>query len=72
MATYSIQGPDGKTYTIDGPDGASKEEVVTAIQRKSIEESTPRDYSLGEIVGKGFTRGAKQIGSAIGDRKSVV
>lgn len=67
MATYSIQGPDGKTYTIDGPEGASKEEVVAAIQRKSIEDSTPRDYTLGEIVSKGFTRGTKQIGSALGD-----
>jgi hypothetical protein len=67
MTTYSIQGPDGKTYTIDGPEGASKEEVVAAIQRKSIEASTPRDYTLGEIVGKGVTRGAKQIGSALGD-----
>lgn len=67
MATYSIQGPDGKTYTIDGPDGASKEEVVAAIKRKSVEESMPRDYTLGEIVGKGFTRGTKQISSALGD-----
>ena len=67
MTTYSIQGPDGKTYTIDGPEGASKEDVIAAIQRKSVEASTPRDYTLGELVGKGFTRGAKQIGSALGD-----
>jgi hypothetical protein len=67
MPTYSIQGPDGKTYSIDGPEGASREEVIKAIQLRSTEESIPRDYTLGEIVSKGFTRGAKQLSSAVGD-----
>ena len=34
MASYSIQGPDGKTYSIDGPDGASREQVIGAIKAK--------------------------------------
>ena len=43
MATYEIQGPDGKVYQIDGPKGATKEQVVAAIQdrlreRKEEEE----------------------------------
>jgi len=34
MPTYSIKGPGGKTYSIEGPEGATRDQVVSAIQRR--------------------------------------
>jgi len=43
MATYEIQGPDGRTYSIDGPEGASREEVIEAIQaRMQAQPAAPK------------------------------
>ena len=43
MATYEIQGPDGKVYQIDGPKGATKEQVVAAIQDRLRERKEEED-----------------------------
>ena len=32
MATYTIEGNDGKTYSIEGPENATEEQVIQAIQ----------------------------------------
>lgn len=38
MPLYSIKGPDGRTYSIEGPEGATRDQVISAIQRKLIEQ----------------------------------
>lgn len=35
MPLYQITGPDGTLYEIEGPEGASREDVITAIQRRT-------------------------------------
>jgi len=48
MATYEIQGPDGKIYQIDGPKGATKEQVVSAIQARLKEKEEEQERKVQE------------------------
>jgi hypothetical protein len=34
MPQYQITGPDGTLYSIDGPAGASREQIISAIQKQ--------------------------------------
>lgn len=38
MATYTVQGPSGKTYTIEGPDGATADQLGAHILQASPDE----------------------------------
>lgn len=38
MATYTVQGPSGKTYTIEGPEGATSEQLGSHILSQSKDE----------------------------------
>lgn len=38
MATYTVQGPSGKTYTIEGPDGATADQLGAHILSQAPEE----------------------------------
>jgi hypothetical protein len=38
MATYTVQGPSGKTYTIEGPEGATAEQLGSHILSQSHDE----------------------------------
>lgn len=64
MATYSIQGPDGRTYSIEGPAGATREQVIAEIQRQNggkigAKPSTARD--VGMSGGTGVLKGAANL-----------
>ena len=67
MAIYDVASPDGKIHSFEGPDGLSQDEVIRTATEQLYTPELERDYSLGEIVSKGFGRGAKRIGSTIGD-----
>jgi len=78
MATYEIQGPDGKTYQIDGPKGATKEQVVAAIQAKLSakpqEEKKPPPQPTEAPAGssdliRGFTNYLPQLQETYGGAK---
>jgi hypothetical protein len=58
-----------KVLEVEGPEGASADQVkqFAAENYYADPANAPKDYSLGEIVSKGFGRGAKRIGSTIGD-----
>lgn len=40
MATYTIEGNDGKTYSIEGPENATEEQVIQAIQAELNKQKT--------------------------------
>ena len=68
MAKFTVSTPDGAKYDIEAPEGATQEDVIQQVaQYHTANKELPRDYTLGETVSKGFTRGAKQIGSALFD-----
>lgn len=65
MPTYSIKAPDGKTYSIDGPAGATREQVISEIQKRmdapmftpTKPEYTPDDPGVigSMVIGAGRT-----------------
>jgi hypothetical protein len=65
MATYSIQGPDGRTYSIEGPAGASREQVIAEIQRQNGGKiGAKRSSAAGDIAksgGTGILKGAANL-----------
>jgi hypothetical protein len=69
MAIYKVEAPNGKVLEVEGPEGASADQVKQFAAQNYYADpaNAPKDYSLGEIVSKGFGRGAKRIGSTIGD-----
>jgi hypothetical protein len=68
MAKFTVSTPDGSKYDIEAPEGATQEDVIQQVaQYHEANKELPRDYTLGETVSKGVTRGAKQIGSALFD-----
>jgi|TARA_B110000285_G_scaffold167352_1_gene187040 hypothetical protein len=76
MATYSIEGPDGKNYSIDGPEGATREQVIEAIKAREPNladqsvtpkvENEPDTYEgfLTEVA-EGAVSGVMKIGEGI-------
>ena len=68
MAKFTVTTPDGATYDIDAPEGASQEDVLQQVaQYHQANKELPRNYTLGETVSKGISRGAKQISSSLFD-----
>jgi len=68
MAKFTVSTPDGSKYDIEAPEGATQQDVIQQVaQYHEANKELPRNYTLGETVSKGITRGAKQIGSALFD-----
>ena len=34
MPLYQINGPDGNLYEIEGPEGATRQQVISAVQKR--------------------------------------
>lgn len=45
MATYTVQGPSGKTYTIEGPEGATADQLGSHILSQSFDERKASDMA---------------------------
>jgi hypothetical protein len=68
MAKFTVSTPDGAKYDIEAPEGATQEDVIQQVaQYHAANKELPRDYTLGETVSKGITRGAKQVSSSLFD-----
>ena len=69
MAIRQVQAPDGKVLEVDVPEGASTDQILqtAAQQYYSDVANLPPKYTLGETVGKAFSRGTKRLGSTFGD-----
>jgi hypothetical protein len=64
MAKFTVSTPDGAKYDIEAPEGATQEDVIQQVaQYHEANKELPRNYTLGETVSKGITRGAKQVSS---------
>ena len=66
MATYKLQGPDGKVYTLEGPEGASKEQLVQVLQSKlagqlsTDPEPETESEGLFQEIGEGLLSGSSK------------
>jgi hypothetical protein len=68
MAKFTVSTPDGSKYDIEAPEGATQEDVIQQVaQYHEANKELPRNYTLGETVSKGITRGAKQVSSSLFD-----
>jgi len=69
MAIRQVQAPDGRVLEVDVPEGASTDQILqtAAQQYYSDVANLPPKYTLGETVGKAFSRGTKRLGSTFGD-----
>ena len=67
MATFEIQGPDGRTYEIEAP---SQEAAIAAFQQ--FQGSQPQPVSTSEDVGRGFLGGAISGVGALLDLPSII
>ena len=71
MAQYTIDTPQGP-LVVEGPEGASQDQVFAVAKQlildrqRNLEDVKP-DYTMGEAASKAFTRGTKQMGSALFD-----
>lgn len=65
MATFEIEGPDGRTYEIEAP---SQDAAIAAFQQ--FQGSQPQPVSTSEDVGRSFLGGAIQGAGAILDLPS--
>lgn len=59
MATYTVQGPSGKTYTIEGPDGATADQLGQHIMSQAPEERTAAIRT--QVDNDPISQGAKNI-----------
>lgn len=75
MATYTVQGPSGKTYTVEGPDGATADQLGQHILSQSAEERTAlqnqtfnpaSDMSTGQRTLAGIGSGMTSVLRAVG------
>ena len=68
MAKFTVSTPDGAKYDVEAPEGATQEDVIQQVaQYHEDNKELPRNYTLGETLSKGVTRGAKQISSSLFD-----
>jgi hypothetical protein len=50
MPLYQITGPDGNLYEIEGPEGATRQQVISAVQKRmSSQEDTNLDARLQQL-----------------------
>ena len=69
MATYNIDGPDGKTYSIDGPEGATREQVIAKIQQRLGEQGHDRGTldKLFGLTGERYQTWPEKFVRGVGD-----
>jgi len=69
MATYQVQGPDGKNISVEGPENATDDELIQVAARDyySNPANIEKKYTTGQTLGKAFDRGKRRLGSTFGD-----
>ena len=73
MATYNVQGPDGKTYQLEGPENASEADIISAAEEllgpKTTEAQQPEEEYEGFLqeVGEGIVSGLIAIPQGIAE-----
>ena len=72
MPIARFEMPDGRIARFEVPEGTSPEEAQSLVQQELQQETTSNenitpDYTAGEAFSKAFTRGRKQLGSALFD-----
>jgi hypothetical protein len=72
MPIARFEMPDGRIARFEVPEGTSPEEAQSLVQQELQQETTSNenitpDYTTGEAFSKAFTRGRKQLGSALFD-----
>jgi len=75
MATYKVEGPDGKDYEIEGPEGATEQQILSAAQElikipgqepiSETQESTTQEIAEGIASGLlAIPQGIAELGTA--------
>ena len=69
MAIYQVKAPNGQLMDFEAPEGASQDQLLQLAARQyysDISNIRPQ-YTTGETISKGFSRGMKRMGTTFGD-----